>query len=374
MRVGTLRLLETDSDREGHAGEIYAAALAPDGATLLTGGWDGYLRLWETATGLPLAAVQAALKPLSACGWTVDGTRWLSGSMEGMLGIWDVANRGLLFEFLAHTRPISAFSFTPDGQGVATAAWDRQIALRKLNREREGRTLAGHQDIVSGCRYAADGARLLSWSHDRTLRLWDPVNALEVGRLIGHEDRVTCAALSPDGRLVISGGRDGELKVWDLETCTDLASLALPVELCACFFLPDGRSVVAVDVEGLVSLLTAPELDLQCEVGLCRKAFCADLNAAGNLLALGCADGRPAFVAIEGFDDTDLFVVATTSVKQTSSLLGRFLGKTTTTNVFQFTCPVCRRQGELFVLPPRLDCPGCQRRLRLQTPAVLPLR
>jgi WD40 repeat protein len=372
--VGTLRLLDMDSDREGHAGEIYGVAFAPDGTTLLTGGWDGCLRLWDAGTGHPLASVQAAQKPLSACAWTVDGTRWLSGSMEGMLGIWDVANQGLLFEFLAHTRPISAFSFTPDGQGLVTASWDRQIVLRKVGREREGRTLAGHQDIVAGCRYAANGAHLLSWSHDRSLRLWDPNSGSEIGRLVGHEDRVTCAALSPDGRLAVSGGRDGELKVWDLATSSDLTTLALPAELCACFFLPDGCSVVAVDVEGLVSLLTAPELELQCEVGVCRKAFCADLSPASNLLALGCEDGRPAFLAIEGFDDTDLFVVATTGVKQKFSLLGRFLGKTTTTNVFQFICPVCRRQGELSVLPPRLDCPGCQRRLRLQTPPVLPLR
>jgi hypothetical protein len=371
--VGTLQLLETADTRDGHASDICAVAFAPDGNTLLTGGWDGFLRLWETSSGQPLATVQAAFKPLSACAWNVDGTRWLSGTMEGMLGIWEVANQSLLFEFVAHTRPISSFSFTPDGQTVASTSWDRQITLRKVDREREGRNLTGHQDIVAGCRFAANGSRLLSWSHDRTLRLWDPVNALEVGRLCGHEDRVNCAALSPDGRLAVSGGRDGELKIWDLETFADLASLALPVELCACFFHPDGRSVVAVDIGGLVTLLTAPDLEMQCEYGLCRKTLCADMNAAGTLLAVGCEDGRPAFLAIEGFEDTDLFVVATTGVKPTSSLLGRFLGRTTT-NVFQFTCPVCRRQGELGVLPTRMDCPGCRRPLRFQTPAVLPIR
>ncbi len=240
-----LRLLDTNSDREGQCRpEIYAAAFAPDGATLLTGGWDGFLRLWDVATGIPLAAHpgRPSKLPVLPAPWTADGTRRLSGFHGRHVGhLQDVANRSLQFEFLAHTRPISAFSFTPDGLGVATASWDRQIVLRKVNREREGRILAGHQDIVAGCRYAANGARLLSWSHDRSLRLWDPVTAGEIGRLVGHEDRVTCAALSPAGRLAVSGGRDGELKVWDLETWTDLASLALPVELCACFFLPDGQ-------------------------------------------------------------------------------------------------------------------------------------
>ncbi len=122
-----------------------------------TGGWDGFLHSGSQLTGLPLAAVEAAHKPLSACGWTVDGTRLavrLHGrhvAASGMSPIEASCSSSWLY-----TRPISAFSFTPDGQGVATAAWDRQIALRKLSREREGRNLAGHQDIVSGCRYAAD--------------------------------------------------------------------------------------------------------------------------------------------------------------------------------------------------------------------------
>lgn len=373
--MGTLRLLETYEEAEGHAGEIYAATFAPDGTTLLTAGWDGYLRMWDPVSGLPKSSFQAALKPLSACAWMPDGMRLVSGSMEGMLGIWDAAHQTLLFEFVAHTRPISGFSYSPDGQTIATASWDRQLMLRRVNREREGRALSGHQDIVAGCRFSSDGSRLLSWSHDRTLRVWDPQTASEAGRLTGHEERVTCAALSPDGRMAVSGGRDGELKIWDLETWTDLASLALPVELCGCFFLPGGRSVVVVDIEGLVMLLTAPELEMQAEVALGRKAFCADLNAAGNLLAVGCEDGRPGFVAVEGFDDADLFVMTRTGVKYTSSLLGRLTGKTTSTNVFHFTCPACRREGELAALPPRsLACQGCQRRLKLQSPPAVPMR
>src|SRR5262249_22528081 len=118
--VATLRPVTIDECGEGHDGEIYAVAYNPDGETLLTGGWDGCLRLWDAVSAAPLTALKAAPKPLSACAVTPDGQRWLSGSMEGVLAVWGSVTKQPVLEFLAHTRPISAICFTPDGGLMAT--------------------------------------------------------------------------------------------------------------------------------------------------------------------------------------------------------------------------------------------------------------
>ena len=207
MPVGTLRLVTSERVGQGHAGEICCCSYAPDGSFVLSGGWDGQLRVWDTTTGQALTSLRAGPKPLSCCAFT-DGKHWLSGSMEGMLSIWDAVSHRPMQTFMAHTRPISALRYSPDGEQLATSSWDRQVVLRKIGKEREGKTLSGHRDIVAGCHWTQDGEQLLSWSHDRTLCLWDTASQNLIRTLQGHEDRVTAAALSPDGRWAVSGGRD----------------------------------------------------------------------------------------------------------------------------------------------------------------------
>jgi len=364
--VGTLRLLNTERTGEGHEGEIFSCAFAPDGSFVLSGGWDGQLRLWDTSTGLSLTALRASPKPLSCCAFAPDGKQLISGSMEGMLGFWDAVSHHPLQTFLAHTRPISSIRYAPNGEQLATSSWDRQIVLRKMGKEREGKTLSGHKDIVAGCRYTQDGSRLLSWSYDGTLRLWDAASGSLMHTLTGHEDRVTTAAITPDGQLAVSGGRDGSIKLWDLQQGSELASLSQAAEFRGCFCLADSQSVVAVDANGWMVLLSVPALEVQAELNTGLKVMCGDLAPASNQIALGGENGQVSLVALEGFEDAPLLVTATQDVKTAATFFTRLLGQTNGGTTYSYTCPACHQHSKAAQLPDKVfPCPQCRRRLRI---------
>jgi WD40 repeat protein len=366
--VGSLQLLadERGGRREGHAGEIYSCAFAPDGSFVLSGGWDGHLRLWEGHGGTPVVSMRAGPKPLSCCAISPDGKQWLSGSMEGMLSIWDAVSHQPLLTFVAHTRPISAIRYAPDGQHLVTASWDRQAVLRKVGKEREGKNLAGHQDIVAGCCYSQDGNYLLTWSYDGTLRLWDTQTNLTLHCLAGHQDRVIVAAISPDGQLAASGSRDGVVKLWDLGKGLEVASVVQVAEIRGCFFLPDGQSLVTVDANGWMVLLALPDLSLQFELNTGLHVMCGDRSPAGTQVALGCEDGCVRLVNVEGFENSPLVVTPAEAIRDAPTMFGRFFGKTKQVIGYQYTCPACQKVTELGSLTSHpFPCPGCHRRLRL---------
>jgi WD40 repeat protein len=371
--VPTLRLL-TGAATGGHGGEAFACCYTPDGGYVLSGGWDGCLRLWDAATGQPLTSLRTGAKPVSACAVSADGTSWLSGSLDGMLAAWDAMAQTQRWIFLAHTRPVSTILVTANPEVLVTASWDRTLVVWRLGVERDKRILEGHSDIVAGCRFHPDGGRLLSWSHDGTLRLWGPNLSGCLTTFAGHKDRITAAAIAPDGLWAVSASRDRVLKLWDLQRQREAMSLTLGAELRACLFLLDGESLVSIDVNGLVTLHTLPRLEKRERLATRLAVQCAELSPSGNQIALGCGDGRVHFLAVDGFDNSPLLVTPTEAKVRTTTVLQRLFGRCTVAKTYRCTCPVCRQSFTLPVtaLGQPAPCPHCRQRLRLSLMTRIP--
>jgi WD40 repeat protein len=363
--VTKLRLVPSPQT-DKHEGEVFSCTFTPDGGFVLSAGWDGHLRLWETSTGTHLTALRAGLKPLSACAVTPDGRQWVAGSLEGLLTFWDASTHALLTQYAGHTRPVSSICFAAEQGLMATASWDRSLCLSKVGPERNVRGLFGHADIVAGCQFLHDGATLLSWSHDATLRLWDVESGQQTAVLTGHQDRVTAAAASPEGRWAVSGSREGELLLWDLETSSQVGSVQLADEVCGSFFLLDGNTLLTVDTRGHVILFSLPALQPQSQLSTQLSLQCAALSAGGMQLALGDSNGQICFVVIEGLEDCPLLVTARRSQREVSGGWQRLLGRRRVASVFHCTCPSCHRPIEwLENLPPEpVPCPHCRQALR----------
>jgi WD40 repeat protein len=350
---------------------VFSCTYTPDGKQVLSGGWDGHLRLWDADTGAHLTGFKAGDKPISACAVAPDGSRWLSGSLDGMLAHWEPATQKRLSVFLAHTRPVSAIVFDTDCQTLATSSWDRSVALWRNNRERDNRQLSGHQDIVAGCQFTPDGKTLLSWSHDGSLRIWETTHGRQTGQFAGHEHRVTAGAISPDGRLAASAARDGSMRLWELDTLREVACAAVSYEVRTLFFLLNGEALVSIQASGKVAIHSVPQLAEQGELNVRLPVQCGALSASGQQIALGCDDGKVRFLAIDGLEDSAFFITPTRTSHRTTTVLGRLFGKSKVEHSFACTCPVCRKS---FQVPEASRqqarvCPHCKRPVRLSTAA-----
>jgi WD40 repeat protein len=365
--VPTLQVVATGIDSGGDGKEIFTCAYTPDSGHVLTGGWDGNLRLWDATTGSLRTKFSAGPKPLSACAISGDGRQWLSGSMDGMLTTWEAATQQQTASFVAHTRPISTICFAGDGQTVATASWDKRLTLCNVAKIMEGKVLAGHEDIVAGCRFLPDMTHLMSWSHDGTLRIWDVASCQKAALLTGHLDRINHAAVSPDGRWIASASRDCELKLWEWRQQKESMTIKTNAEVRGLFFLLDNQSLVAVDQEGWLTVYNMPRLAIQEEVESNLRVQCGELAPSGTQIVLGCEDGKTGFVNIEGVERAPISVTATPTVrKPTTSGLFRLLGKARVSKGLSCTCPVCQHSFEIKdTLPGQpAPCPNCKQTLR----------
>ena len=73
----------------GHKGTVSSVAFSPDGATIVTGSWDGTVRLWDAENGAERRAFQWPTGNVNSVAHSPDGTRIAAAGLAGLIVVWD---------------------------------------------------------------------------------------------------------------------------------------------------------------------------------------------------------------------------------------------------------------------------------------------
>src|SRR3954466_11748992 len=87
---------------EGHTDPVYTIAWSPDGKTLVTGGFDNTVRLWDAATRKEIKRFDGHTGLVLAVAPAPDGKRLLSGSLDKTAKIWQVPGGGPVKDLAGH--------------------------------------------------------------------------------------------------------------------------------------------------------------------------------------------------------------------------------------------------------------------------------
>ncbi len=162
----------------GHSHGVWDVACSPDGLTLVSGGADRFLRIWEIETGRLLK------------------------SLKG------------------HTNDIRQVAFSPDGQTLATGSDDRTIRLWNPHTGETTRLLFTQYDhAVASLSFSPDGLLLARAGQNKDIKIWEITTGTEVMTLLGKDQYdhhwTVCTAFSPDGIHLVGGSDIGKLKLYE---------------------------------------------------------------------------------------------------------------------------------------------------------------
>ena len=217
LKVWDLENGHAEATLEGHANEVIACAVTPDGRRVISASADETLKVWDMETGRAEATLAGHAAGVTACAVTPDGRRMVSASGDGALKVWDLASGRAEATLEGHAGTVDACAVTPDGGRMVSASSDKTLKVWDLASGRAEATLAGHAGWVNACAVTPDGRRVVSASSDKTLKVWDLASGRAEATLEGHADIVFACAVTPDGRRVVSASSDDTLKVWDLQ-------------------------------------------------------------------------------------------------------------------------------------------------------------
>lgn len=184
----------------GHHGAVLSLRFGLDAHTLVSGGADHTIRVWDGASGAPRHVLDAGGTGIYDLAFFRDGRRFLSLGGEANARIWDAVDGRRLRVLRGHQARVSVVALSPDGTRAATGSTDGMILLWDLETG-ENRALEGHRGAVNSLAFALGGKIILSTGEDGTVQRWDDDLPMESGALrdmIEHATPETVETLGLD--------------------------------------------------------------------------------------------------------------------------------------------------------------------------------
>jgi WD40 repeat protein len=317
---------------KAHQGMASTVAFSPDGRCLASGGEDGAVRIWSTATGEKIFESNGPRVRVTSVAFSPDGQHVAYARLDGAVEIWQFASKQphVLQE---NASAVWSAAYSPDGKWLASGGGDYAISIWEAATGKKVRTLSTPTGSMRCVRFSPDGKRLAVGGLDGTVRLWEPSTGAEIASFSSPQSSVTSLAFRPDGRHLATRSRDGALRlwdigsrqqlftlrdhsigfgdiafspdgqrlasasqdcgvrVWDLTNREQIVLLGTDIQVSAVTYSPDGKRIACATVGGCIKLWDATSLPDAWEwQGHTDEVLSIDYDSEGKRLASGGKD------------------------------------------------------------------------------------
>ncbi|KAL7714533.1 WD repeat-containing protein [Entamoeba marina] len=193
-------------------------------SSVLTGGFDGTLRLWDCSgcslsNEMPIgcAIYSVNFSPLYPSG----PLAFAAGAADGAIRLFTPTKQTPLI-LKGHLDRVNAVEFHPSGRFLVSAAHDALLRIWDLESGAPLITQTGHAGAVRAAKWQGDGGVFSSVGEDKLLKLWDFRTGKLISNLKGHNGVIFDVDWNTNGRICATASEDNTVKVWDMrmQKCT----------------------------------------------------------------------------------------------------------------------------------------------------------
>jgi WD40 repeat protein len=211
---------------------VTGTAFDPAGRRLAITTADGWAGIYDTRSSNQLRGLHAIGKsgpahPYgSATGvdWSSDGRFVVTTGTDGFVHVWDAASGRLLATLRGHVGRVQSPSFARRSDLVVTAGADHTARVWDVAKRKQVARLEGDAPITAAA-FSPDETRVVTGDAAGVTEVWDWRHEKLLGALPMHAALVTSVSYSPDGRRILSSSNDSTAKIYACDTCGSLDRL-----------------------------------------------------------------------------------------------------------------------------------------------------
>lgn len=226
LKVWNLKNRSLDKEIKTYVDEANVLLTTPEGMCI-SGHEYGGLLVWDIAEGKRiktldraeiwmLSRIMADPDGITAAAITPDGNTLITGTYYGTLYFWNLRTYERIHSFPGHTTWITGIVLLPDHRHGMSAAFDGSVKTWSLDKPESAYTTFQGKAAFHAIALLADSRHVVWGTEDGTLFTWDSKQKKITDSFKAHSNQINAAALLKSG-LLLTVSEDKTLKAWDME-------------------------------------------------------------------------------------------------------------------------------------------------------------